>query len=128
MSQFFSTQKTIWLEPGWALVRILTGLLMTYHGWELFDAAKMNEYAGWLTYFSASTATALVYIGKAAELVSGILLTVGLFTRLAVWPMIATMLFIAFIIGNGKIWYGDQHPFFICINRIAVFLSRTRKI
>jgi uncharacterized membrane protein YphA (DoxX/SURF4 family) len=122
MASFHSTQKTIWLEPGWALVRIITGLLMTYHGWEVFDAAKINEYAGWMPYFSPTTATAMAYFGKSAELVSGVLVTLGLFTRLAVWPMIATMLFIAFVLGNGKIWYGDQHPFmFVLIGLLFFF-------
>jgi putative oxidoreductase len=35
----------------------------------------------------------------------------GLYTRIASITCIAVFLFITFIVGDGKFWYQDQHPF-----------------
>ena len=106
-----------------ALVRIITGLLMAYHGWEIFDTTKMDGYTKWLTDLRFPQPALMAYLGKLAELVSGILLTLGLFTRLAVWPLILTMLGITFGMGKGKVWYEDQHPFLFVLIGIVFFLA-----
>ena len=69
----------------------------------------------------------VVYIGKGAELLAGILLTIGLFTRLASVVLIGTMLYIAFYIGSGKIWYEDQHPFLFVLLGLVFFFSGSGK-
>ena len=46
MNRFFSSAP-IWQNTGIALVRLILGLFLVYHGWEIFDTAKMNEYMGW---------------------------------------------------------------------------------
>mgnify|MGYP003460431985 FL=1 len=108
-------------QSGLAFIRIIVGLLMVYHGLEVFDAGKIKDYAQWDFFKKFSSPAFVVYIGKSAELVAGILLTIGLFTRLASLVLIATMLYIAFYVGSGKIWYEDQHPFLFVLLGLVFF-------
>ena len=121
MKRFLSSQ-TIWFHPGIALVRIITGLFLAYHGWEVFDAAKMREYQAWDLFKDSSSGAFMVYLGKGSELVAGILLMFGFLTRLACLLVIGTMVYIAFFVGHGIIWYDDQHPFlFVLIAMLFLF-------
>jgi len=99
------------IAAGLALLRIITGLLMAFHGLEIFSKETMDMYKGWDSVKSLPAGNLFIYVGKAVELVAGIFLTLGLFTRWAALSMALIMLFICFYIGNGKFWYEDQHPF-----------------
>ena len=46
MQRFFSAEP-VRLSWGIALVRVITGAFLIFHGWECFDAEKMKMYAGW---------------------------------------------------------------------------------
>jgi putative oxidoreductase len=123
MKKFFSTQP-IWYDGGLFVVRLILGIFMTYHGWEIFDKVKMNEYAGWDTFKNQAFMT---YLGKGAELVAGVMLIVGWWTRLAALIVIFTMAYIAFVINNGIIWYNDQHPFlFVLLGLVFIFTGPGR--
>ncbi|MFT3703294.1 MAG: DoxX family protein [Agriterribacter sp.] len=126
MNKFFSSDP-IALQGGLAIVRVIVGLFMVYHGWEVFDAAKMKEYAGWDVFKKFPSATFMVYLGKGAELVAGIMLTIGWFTRIAAIILIGTMLYISFFVGNGKVWYEDQHPFlFVLLGMVFLFVGGSK--
>lgn len=128
MSQhFFSPQRKIWFEPGFAQVRIITGAMMVYHGFEVFDSKQMFDYAKWLTDLHFPNPALMAYLGKGAELAAGIFITLGLFTRIAVWPMIFTMLLIAFGMGHGKVFYEDQHPFLFVLIGLLLFFNGSGK-
>ena len=98
-------------ETVYALLRIITGFFMLLHGWEVLNPTIMADNGKWLTELHFPAPATLAYLGKGAELVSGACLMIGLGTRFAVWPIILTMLVIAFGMGHGKVWYEDQHPF-----------------
>lgn len=118
---FFSYQP-VWQQSGIAVIRIIVGLLMAYHGWEVFDSKVMKEYATWDSFKGLSSPSLWVYVGKGSELIVGVLLTTGLFTRIAAMLLIINMLYISFIIGHGKIWYEDQHPFlFVLLGLVFIF-------
>ena len=122
MNNFFSPSVKIWYEPGMTLVRIITGLFMVYHGVEVFDSKQMQEYTKWLTDLKFPNPAVMAYLGKTAEFIGGCCITLGLFTRVTVWPMILTMLGVCFGMGKGKIFYEDQHPFmFVLIGLIFFF-------
>lgn len=112
----------IWPETGLAFVRIVVGIFMILHGVEIFNEKTMRSYLTWM-----SSPLYMIYIGKAAELIAGILLTVGLFTRLASMVLIGTMLYISLFVGKGRIWYEDQHPFmFVLLGMVFFFLGPGR--
>jgi putative oxidoreductase len=118
MNKLLSPQP-LWQANGIALVRIIVGCFMLYHGLEIFSAEKMKAYFEWESFKGSSW---LPYAGKAAEFVAGILLILGLFTRIAASLMIGTLAYIAFFVGNGKVWYEDQHPFlFVLLGLVLVF-------
>lgn len=113
----------LWQNNGLVILRIITGLLMAYHGWEVFDDHKMSEYAKWDVIKVMPAPVFMVYLGKSIELASGILLALGLFTRLAALFMALNMLFICFKVGNGKFYYEDQHPFIFAMLALVFFLT-----
>jgi putative oxidoreductase len=108
-------------DLGLGVVRIFTGLFMVYHGWEIFDQTKMNEYSKWMVDIKLYAPSFMAYLGKSIELVAGILITIGLFTRIAVIPLAITMGFICFKLGEGRIFMEEQHPFFFVLQSFLFF-------
>jgi len=121
MNTFFSATP-LWQNAGLTLIRFILGIFLIYHGLEIFDEAKMNEYITWDP-FKNSSGRFMVYAGKAAELCAGIFFVLGLFTRLASLIIIMTFLYISFFLGNGKIWYEDQHPFLFVLLALVFFFT-----
>lgn len=113
-SKIFSSAP-ISADKGLGIVRIIIGLLMAYHGLEIFNEDLMQGYVNWDTIKGLPAPKFMVYLGKGVELVSGILLTLGLFTRITSLAIIVNMLFICFFVGAGEFWYGDQHPFLFAV-------------
>ena len=113
----------MWQSCGIAAIRIITGIFLIYHGSEVFQADKMKEYAAWDMFKISENPMLMPYIGKGAELLAGILLTLGLLTRVACVIVVGTMLYIAFIIGHGKIWYDDQYPFLFALLACLFFFT-----
>jgi putative oxidoreductase len=109
MKTFFSSSP-IQLPKALATVRIVVGLMIAYHGFEIFNHEIMQGYLTW-DIFKHPTGKTLVYVGKSGEFVAGILLVLGLFTRVGALLLIGTLSYITFIIGQGRFWYEDQHPF-----------------
>jgi putative oxidoreductase len=121
MKKFFSANSMI-QNNGIAFIRIIVGVFLIYHGWEIFDSIKMKEYATWDMFKKNSSPAFMPYLGKSSELIGGLLLAIGLLTRVGCVIIICTMLYISFIIGNGKIWYDDQYPFlFILLALVFIF-------
>ena len=125
MRQYFSTSsmgRPFYPQAGLGLVRIAVGLLLIYHGWEIFDQQLMNTYISWET-FEGPAARLLVYSGKAAELLAGILFLLGLLTRLAAILTMGTFTYITFFVGQGRFWYEDQHPFLFVLLALLFFFT-----
>ena len=122
MNKFFSSSP-MWQHEGVAFIRICTGIFLMYHGWEVFDKQKMHEYAQWDIFKNNASASFMVYLGKGAELITGILLTFGLFTRIACMIITGTFIYISFFVGHGKIWYEDQHPFLFVLLALLFFFT-----
>jgi len=126
MNKFFSPTP-LWQTAGLFLIRIVVGFFMIYHGCEIFNEEKMKPYFDWDAFKRFSSPELIVYTGKTAELVAGIFLTIGLFTRLASLMLIFTMLYISFFVGHGKIWYEDQHPFLFVLLGLVFFFAGSGK-
>ncbi len=121
MKSFFSAAP-LWQIAGLTLVRCTLGAFLIYHGWEIFTESKMNEYLKWDAFKNPSSKF-LVYGGKAAELIAGILFVLGLFTRIASLLTIGVMSYISFFLGNGIIWQNDQHPFLFILLALIFFFT-----
>jgi len=80
----------------------------------VFSPDTMNEYTKW-DVFKTHNGLMLVYLGKASEFIAGVSLFFGIFTRLGAILVIGTLSYITFIIGHGKFWYEDQHPFMFAL-------------
>lgn len=109
-------------EKGIGIVRIIVGLLLVYHGHEVFRPDLMNSYLEW-DVFKSPLSKVMMYAGKWSELIAGVLLTLGLFTRVAGLIMIGTFCYITFIIGSGRFWYEDQHPFMFALFGLLFFFT-----
>ena len=96
------------------IVRIILGLLLIYHGQEVFHSDIMATYMTWDT-FQSSMAKFMVYAGKSTELLAGILLLMGFLTRVGAILIIGTFCYITFFVGGGRFWYEDQHPFMFAL-------------
>lgn len=123
MTGAHSNQSKNWQQTGLASIRILTGLLMVFHGWEVFDAAKMAEYEKWEVIQTLPAPLLMVYLGKSIELITGVCFVLGLFTRIAALFMALNMLFICFKVGNGRFYYEDQHPFLFAVLALVFFFA-----
>jgi putative oxidoreductase len=122
LKRFFSYEP-LWQETGLTVIRVLVGGFMVYHGLDVFDQKIMADNAKWLSDMKFPLPGLLAYLGKGSEWAGGILFTIGLFTRLALIPVVATMLIIAFGMGHGKIWMDDQHPFLFALLFLVTFFT-----
>lgn len=113
MNPFFYPAPVAFTK-GLAVIRVAVGLLLVYHGQEVFHPEIMKSYTAW-DMFKSPLAVYFVYLGKSTELLAGILLTLGFLTRVAALLTIGTFLYITFFVGNGRFWYEDQHPFMFLI-------------
>ena len=106
---------------GMAVIRIITGSLLIYHGIEVFDSEVMSMYSEW-EQFEGSFGTFMAYLGKSMEFITGVMLLLGWHTRLAGFLIAGTFLYITFIVDGGRFWYENQHPFlFALIGLIFMF-------
>ncbi|MCW3092565.1 MAG: DoxX family protein [Ferruginibacter sp.] len=121
-AKLFSPQP-LWQSNGLATLRIITGLLMAYHGLEVFDSHQMQEYMKWDVTKTLPAPHLMIYLGKGLEFLTGIMFILGLFTRVAALLMVINMLFICFRVGHGKFYYEDQHPFLFAMLAMVFFFS-----
>jgi putative oxidoreductase len=123
MKRFFSPGP-LWQSNGLLLIRIILSVFLVIHGMEVFDSEKMKGYTSSDTF---KTSSVMPYIGKAAEFIAGILLFLGLFTRLACLIIMGTFSSITFFVGNGKFWMDDQHPFLFVLLALVFFFTGAGK-
>ena len=122
IKRFFSAAP-LWSATGLRVIRIGTGLLMAYHGLEVFDRTVMEGYLTWDVFKAMPAPAFMIYLGKTLELITGICFIIGLFTRLAAAFMMIDMLFICFVVGEGRFYYQDQHPFLFALIALVFFFT-----
>jgi putative oxidoreductase len=120
---WFRNPQPVW-ENGYSFIRIIIGLSLLYHGKEVADSGQMNSYGKWLTELDLPFPYLLAYLGKGSEFLGGLLVMIGLFTRAACILILCTFLGITFLLGHGKIFMDDQHPFlFVILSLIYLFIG-----
>jgi putative oxidoreductase len=109
-------------ERGVAVIRIIFGCLLIIHGSQVFHTDEMLSYGPWLTDLGVPFPLFSAYLGKVLELVGGLLLVLGILTRLACIMLMLTFLFITIVMADGEILTDGQHPFlFFLISAIFFF-------
>ena len=111
----------------WPLVRMTAGLMLVPHGWgKLFTEGGVDRLAGGLTKLGLEPAYPLAPYIALLELVGGILLALGLFTRLIAVLVIGFMAVAAFYVhlGNGFLWIkgGFEYPLFWGLVCVAIVI------
>jgi len=107
----------------WLLVRATAGLMLVPHGWgKLFTEGGVDKLAGGLSKLGLEPAYPLALYIALLEFVGGIMLALGLFTRVIAALVIGFMAVSAFYVhwGNGFIWIqkGYEYPLFwglVCV-------------
>ncbi len=126
MINWLLNSKGAW-ENGLAIVRLIVGIFLIYHGTQAFVTEDMKGYAQWLTDLHVPMPALMPYIGKAAEFLGGLCLALGLFTRIASIVLVLNFTFITFVMGHGKIFTENQHPFlFVLVSMIFLFIGPGR--
>ena len=116
------------LEPyTWPLVRATAGLMLVPHGWgKLFTEGAVEGLAGGLTKLGLEPAYPLALYIALLELVGGLMLALGLFTRLIASLVVGFMAVAAFHVhwGNGFLWIqkGFEYPLFWGLVCIAIVI------
>ncbi|MEK6782220.1 MAG: DoxX family protein [Bacteroidota bacterium] len=122
MNRLFSPSPIL-QNQGLAIIRIILGSLMIFHGEEIFQPELMNTYLEW-DMFKGPNGKLMIYAGKSAEFIAGLSFFLGLFTRLGALLTIGTLSFITFFVGQGRFWYEDQHPFmFVLMGLVFLFFG-----
>ncbi len=126
MNQSFQSPG-FWYD-GIAIVRIMVGGILISHGWQLFEIQSMDGFTGLLLNMSLPFQEAMSYTGKVVELAGGLLLILGLFTRLMSALLFLNYGFITFIMGTGKIFTADQHPFLLALFSLLFFFAGAGRV
>jgi putative oxidoreductase len=120
LSRIWST-KPLALDLGLLFLRLSVGLLMMTHGWPKFvhNAERVEEFPDPLGVGRPASLLLTIF----AELFCSALLTIGLFTRVALIPLIITMIVIVFMV-HGSDPLGDkEHGILFLMPYLALLLA-----
>jgi putative oxidoreductase len=113
----------------WTLVRIATGLILVPHGAQkLFGWFGGGGLAGTAQFFEQSLGLypGLLFAGLAGatEFIGGLLLALGLLTRLSAAAVVGVMAYAAFVVhwGNGFFWTAGGYEYPLLWGLVALAL------
>lgn len=114
--------SSLWFD-GIVLVRIALGVLLIFHGWQLFENEEIHGLRDLLFDMSMPFQQAMAYTEKVIELGGGVFLILGLFTRFVTAALFLAFMFIAFFVGEGRVFTVDQHPFLLALFALLFFFT-----
>ena len=123
MKKLFST-RTSESAFSFAMLVLRVGagsLMMINHGLDklMHFSQKAANFADPFGIGSTASLSMVIF----AEFFCSIFIILGLFTRLAAILMMVDMLFICFVVGGGKFYYQDQHPFLFAMIALVFFFT-----
>ena len=121
IKRLFATQVV--LENWLIIIRVIIGIMIAVYGLEAFNPEKMKGNVAWLTDIRLPAPVFMAYLGKITELIGGLLLIVGLGTRLAAIALVINMSVITFLMGGGKIFGDAQLPFLFLLFFLCFILN-----
>ncbi len=110
----------------WTLIRVIIGLNLIPHGYpKLFSEGRAEATAGYFSKLGLEPALPLVYLVGVTEVVGGIMLVLGLFTRFAAAAVVIFMGFSVFVAhwDAGFFWNkgGYEYPLMWGLIALALF-------
>lgn len=117
----------VWYD-GIAIIRVIVGILLIFHGLQIFEKEDMGGFADLLTKLSLPYPETVAYTGKLVELIGGIFLVLGLFTRVITAMLFVIFLGITFGLGEGKIFSDNQLPFLFALMFLIFFFAGAGRI
>ena len=110
------------------IIRVVIGILFIYHGRELFDAKAMAGFAASLKDLHFPLPLLMAYLRTGAEFFGGIMLIIGLFTRLGSFLICFTMLVAGFVVYKGDFFGKGEMPFAYAAILFTIFLAGPGKL
>lgn len=107
------------IPVGIDFVRIFCGGIIFYFGLEIRNPEAMAGYTEWLTDVGMRYPAFMAQLGKFTELAGGLLLTIGLFTRLASLLLILPMAVVTFIMLKGDL---SNSAFFLFLHFVTFLI------
>jgi putative oxidoreductase len=89
------------------VLRLVTGLIMFMHGWNKFQGG-MDGVAGFFGSLGIAAPEVMAYVVTTIELVGGILLILGLFTRLSAVAVVLVLIGVLFTAKSGGVITGGD--------------------
>lgn len=110
-------------------LRIIMGILFINHSYELFDSKAMQKLAEWFQKdLHFPQPLLMAYLRTGAEFFGGIMLILGLFTRIGAFFIMITMLVAFFTAGKSAILGDGEMLFAYAIVMLTVFLTGAGKV
>jgi len=88
-------------SAGLLILRLFLGLGLMAHGYQKFFIFGVSGFAGFLQNLGAPAPYASAWLSAGTELAGGLLIALGLFTRLAAVPLALNMAVAAFLAHSG---------------------------
>ncbi|WP_116790018.1 DoxX family protein [Flavobacterium psychrotrophum] len=113
MNNKIFTSAPLWAN-GIVIIRVFTGMLIIMYGKEIFEEGVMNDYTHFLSDVGFPAPGFMAHFAKVTEIVGGVMLILGLFTRLVTVPlMIIMMVVIRYMAGGSFFNGGTASDFFL---------------
>ena len=121
------TLNRSYFQDPMSLLRVWLGIAFIIHGLPgIFSAGYMDGFTAYMETLDMPMPALMAYLSKGAELICGILLLLGLFTRYAALIILIDMLVATFMAMRGDIFadYQAQISFTYLVIALALFLSK----
>lgn len=120
MNNRFLNYRALDFDTATLLLRLVFGGLFIFHGYQKIQG--YDQFVGMFDIIGIGSKLSLILV-IFAEFFCGILVTVGLFTRLAVIPIFITMV-VAYFVAHGKDTFDKKElPFLFMILAIVIFFT-----
>lgn len=127
MNKFLSTKYSkSAFNLGMLVLRIASGLLLANHGYtKLIKFSSLRYKFMNFMHLGSTTSLSLIIF---AELICGLLLILGLFTRFACVPIIIGMAVVVFVASHGNIFAEGERGMIFLATTITILLCGPGKI
>lgn len=112
----------VW-HDGIALVRVAVGVLLIFHGWQLFDGGSVAGLHDLLLNMSIPFGDVMSFSTKLVALAGGFFLVLGLFTRVITALLFLAFMFMTFVVGEGHVFSDNQSPFLFAMISLLFFFT-----